>query len=110
MVNVYSDESRNDLIGVVNYNQNLDYVVGTNWQNGSVGYHKGITKLKNGEFVIIRGSDWQGDNNYAYVVSNTEALDEIIKSGNLQLLESKRFKELKELYEKTMLIEDEDDN
>lgn len=107
MINIYRDEERKELVGVVNYNNKLDYVVGTNWQNGGVGYHKGITKLKDGSYVIIIGSDYQGDKDYGYIVSENEALKEIIESGNLELLQGKKFKSLRELYEKSMLIEDE---
>lgn len=107
-VKVYKDGS--ELIGVVNYNEHLDYYVGTNCQNGGFGYHKGITKLKNGEFVIIEGSDYQGHESQAYVVTDKQALIEIIGSGNLELLELKKFKKLKDLYEKTMLIEDESED
>lgn len=107
-VNVYRNGC--ELIGVVNYNNNLDYFEGMNLQNGGVGCHKGITKLRDGSFVIIIGSDYQGDSNHAYVASDEEALTEIIESGNLELLDLRKFKSLKELYEKTMLIEDESDD
>lgn len=109
MVKVYQNESRENLIGVINYNENLDYVVGSNRQNGGFGMDKGITKLKDGSYVIIVGSNWDGAESYAYVVDDKEALDEIVNSYNLELLEKGRFKRLRELYEKTMLIEDEDE-
>ena len=78
-------------------------------EGGGVFMHKGITKLKSGSYVIIIGSNWQDDEDYAYVVTDKEALDEIVNSYNLQLLEKGRFKRLRELYEKTMLIEDDED-
>jgi hypothetical protein len=99
-VNVYEDRyNLNEVIARVRYNQNLDYWDGRNWQNGGVGRHKGITKLKDGRFVIIKGTDWQGERDYAYVVDAEEALQEICKAQRLELLETKKFAELKKLYE-----------
>ena len=105
-VNVYENQ---DVIARVRYNQNLDYWDGRNWQNGGVGRHKGITKLKDGRYVIIIGSDWQGERDYAYIVDADEALQEILKSQNLDLLETKKFKELKNLYNEKYLLEDDED-
>ena len=110
MVKVYRDETKQELIGVVNYSENLDFYDGRNFQNGGFGYHKGLTKLKNGSYVIIIGSNWEDVQDYAYVVSDKEALREIIESGNLELLKEGRFKKLRMLYEETMIIEEEDDD
>ena len=104
-VNVYEN---GEVIARVRYNQNLDYWNGRNWQNGGMGRHKGITKLKDGRYVIIIGTDWQGERDYAYVVDADEALQEILKSGNTELLETKRFYELKQLYQ-NLELEDDDD-
>ena len=98
-----------DVIARVRYNQNLDYWDGRNWQNGGMGRHKGITKLKDSRYVIIIGTDWQGERDYAYIVDADEALQEILKSQNLDLLETKKFKELKNLYNEKYLLEDDDD-
>lgn len=99
-VNVYdNDLGEGIVIGRVRYNSILDYWDGRNWSNGGIGKHKGLTKLKDGSFVIIIGTQWQGEKDYAYTVSAREALDEILKSGNVHLLEQSRFKKLKELYE-----------
>ncbi len=109
-VNVYANrhEVDGDVIARVRYNQNLDYWDGRNWQNGGMGRHKGITKLKDGRYVIIKGTDWQGERDYAYVVDADEALQEILKSQNLDLLETKKFKELKNLYNEKYLLEDDE--
>lgn len=101
-IKVYEDEERQKIVGFVKYNNILDYLVGTNSQNGGVGEHLGITKLKNNKFVLIFGTDWQNREDYAYVVSNKEALKEIIKSGNEDLLKQTKFKELKELKERSL--------
>ncbi|MDU7150102.1 MAG: hypothetical protein E6300_16625 [Clostridium sp.] len=97
MVNVYND--CNKIIGRVSYSENLDYFYNGNFQNGGVGLHKGLAKLKNGKYVLIYGSNWQGDRDYAKVISKTDALDEILESENLSLLDEPRFKELKDLYD-----------
>jgi hypothetical protein len=45
----------------------------------------------------------------AYIVSKEEALQEVIKSGNLELLEDKKFAELKTLHEKLCELEEIDE-
>jgi hypothetical protein len=95
MVSVYDGEK---VIAQVEYNNNLDYWDGRNWTCGSVGHHKGLTKLKDGRYVLIYGTQWQGERDYAIVVSSEDALQEILKSNNTELLEEERFRELKELY------------
>ena len=110
-VNVYKNQYDlgGDVIARVRYNQNLDYWDGRNWQNGGMGRHKGITKLRDGRYVIIIGSDWQGERDYAYTVDADEALQEILKAQQLELLDTKKFVELKKLYEEKYLLELEDD-
>ncbi len=108
-VNVYESEFCNEIVARVKYNEKLDYWDGRNRGNGGLGKHKGITKLKDGRFVIIIGSQMQGSKDYAYIVSKEEALQEVIKSGNLELLEDKKFAELKTLYEKLCELEEIDE-
>lgn len=108
-VNVYEyREEFDDVIARVRYNRNLDYWNGKNNCSGEVGEHKGITKLKDGRYVIIIGSDWEGKKDFAYTVSDKEALDEILKSGNIELLEKVKYKTLKELYESSLIQEEEE--
>ena len=108
-VNVYEDESMEKVIARVRYNQNLDFWDGRNFTCGSTGRHKGLTRLKDGRNVLIYGTQWQGEKDYAIVISAEQALQEILKSGNLDLLETKKFRELRELYEQQMVAEEEDD-
>jgi len=104
MVKVYDADC--DIIGQVKYNNDLDFWDGSNYTAGGVGNHLGITKLKDGRFVLIHGTQWQGRQDYAEVVSDLYALQEIIRTGHEEILEKKKFSKLKELYEKEMLIED----
>ena len=104
-VNVYEGC---DVIARVRYNQNLDFWNGRNWQNGGMGRHKGITKLKDGRYVLIHGTDWQGEKDWAEIISPEQALQEILKSGNTELLDTKKFAGLKKLYEEKYLIEDDE--
>ena len=107
-VNVYEGpEYRERVIARVRYNNLLDYWDGRNWTNGGAGMHKGITKLKDGRYVIIIGSQWQGAKDYGYIVTPEEALQEILRSGNTELLESERFAELKKLQEELLIEEAE---
>ena len=109
-INVYAgEEYRDQIIARVRYNNVLDHWDGSNWTSGSTGMHLGITKLRDGRYVLIVGSQWQGSTDYGYVVSAEEALQEILKSGNSKLLDTKKFKELKEVYKQMMVEEDEEE-
>ncbi len=109
-INVYEGpEFQEQVIARVRYSDNLDRWDGSNWSNGGTGMHKGITRLKDGRYVIIIGSQWQGARDYGYVVSPQEALQEILQSGNEELLESERFAELKKLKEESLVGEAEEE-
>ena len=108
-INVYESQDLQEVVVArVRYNQDLDYWDGSNHVNGGTGMHKGITKLKDGRYVIIIGSNWQGSKDYGITVSAKDALQEILKSGNGKLLDTKKFAELKKLYEATMVGEDDE--
>ena len=102
-VNVY--DGNGDIIARVAYNNNLDYWDGSNWTSGSTGRHLGLTKLQDGSYVLIYGTDWQGERDHAEIVSADQALQKILQSGNVELLEEKRFSELKELYQQSLIGE-----
>jgi hypothetical protein len=72
--------------------------------NGGVGRHLGITKLKDGRYVLIYGTQWQGEKDYGIIVSPKEALNEILKSHNTELLDLKRFEDLKALAEEMQIL------
>ena len=96
-VSVYDNDG--NVIARVEYNNELDYWDGRNWTCGQTGRHLGITRLrKSGQYVIIKGTDWQGERDRAYVVSKEKALQAILSSENVELLDRKMFAELKELY------------
>ena len=101
-VNVYKG---NKVVAKVRYNENLDYWDGRNWTNGGVGLHKGLTKLRDGRFVLIYGSQWQGEKGWAEIISPEQALQEILVSGNIELLNKKKFADLKKLYKEKYLLE-----
>lgn len=80
MVNVYENEEHEKVIATVKYNQNLDTWDGRNFTSGSVGRHLGITQLQDGRFVLIHGTQWQGEHDWAEVISKERAIQEILKS------------------------------
>ena len=86
------------IVARVEYSENLDRWDGRNYTCGSTGRHKGITRLKNGEYVLIHGTQWQGERDNGEVIDADRALQEIMESENVELLEEKRFAELKKLY------------
>jgi hypothetical protein len=90
---VYKNE---ELIAYVESNSNLDFWDGHNMTCGSTGLHKGLTRLKKSkEFVLIHGTQWQGQRTYAEVISPQEAYQEIAQSRNYDLLD--KWPELKKL-------------
>ena len=101
-------DGNNQAISRVRFNDNLDTWDGRNWNCGSVGMHKGLTKLRTGEYVLIRASQWQGEGGTAEIIEPLDAIKEIIHSGNIELLELKKFRGLKELAEREGLIGDEE--
>lgn len=69
-VRLFDDEMA---IGTVEYTSNLDHWDGSNHTCGSVGRHMGIGKLKNGEFYVCHGTQWQGERDTANVITEDEA-------------------------------------
>lgn len=106
-VNVYANELDrgypNTVIARVEYNSKLDYWDGRNWTNGGVGRHLGITRLRDGQYVLIYGTQWQGEQCYGLTVTDREALNEILSSGNEELLEKKMFAPLKQLMKEALI-------
>ena len=84
MVNVYDEDRR--IIAQVEYNNNLDYWDGSNYTCGSVGRHLGVTRLKDGQYVLIHGTQWQGEQDTAEIVSEDDAIQAILHSKNDDLL------------------------
>lgn len=108
-INVYRSELKDEVVARVRYNSILDYWDGNNWTSGATGRHKGLTKLRNGDYVLIHGTDWQGERDWGVIISKEQALQEILRSQNLDLLKTKKFAELNELYkEMESEIDDED--
>lgn len=102
-VSVY--DANGYVVARVEYTDNLDHWDGSNWTSGSTGRHLGLTKLQDGSYVLIHGTQWQGERDHAEIVSADQALQEILQSGNAELLEEKRFIELKELYQQSLIGE-----
>jgi len=103
LVNVYSnfnDGTGYEILTRVHYNDNLDFFDGQNTTCGCTGMHAGLTKLRDGTYVLIHGSQWQGDLDWAEIIDEYDALDLIVKTDNLYLLDEPRFKDLKQMYEK----------
>ena len=105
-VNVYSESG--EVVARVEYNSNLDFYDGSNYTCGSTGRHQGLTKLKDGRYVLIHGTEWEGEENTAEVVSAEDALQAVLSSGNDELLEESRFSELKAMSEDMTEEDDEE--
>ena len=84
-VNVYENGK---IFARVEYNQNLDFWYDHNWTCGSTGRHLGITRLrKSGQYVLIHGTQLQGEQGSAEIITDEEAYQQIVSSGNIELLE-----------------------
>lgn len=83
-INVYDEKG--NIVAQVKYKDNL-------------GKDKGITKLKDKRYVLIYGP--LNDKSRGIIISPEQALYEILKSGKIELLKSKKFAELKALYDMT---------
>lgn len=81
-INVYDDENNDQIIARVKYNHNLDRWDGSNWNDGSSGRHLGLTQLADGHFVLIHGTQWQGEKDWAEIISRDRAIQEILRSEN----------------------------
>lgn len=103
-ISVYDDGG--NVVARVRYNSNLDYWDGRNFTCGGTGRHKGLTKLRDGRFVIIYGTQWQGEKNTARIISPEEALQEVLRSGNTEILDLHKFQELKKLYKENLVDEE----
>ena len=105
-VNVYKDGK---VIARVQYNDNLDYWDGKNWTCGSMGRHLGLTRLrKSGQYVLIHGTDFQGEQDRAEIVTDEQAYQAIVSSGNFELLE--KFPDLRRFEEDLDTDEDPDES
>jgi hypothetical protein len=105
-VNVYEDGR---VIARVEYNSNLDFWDGSNWTCGSIGRHLGLTRLrKSGQYVLIHGTDFQGEQDRAEIVTDEEAYQAIISSGNFELLD--KFPDLQRFEEDIDTDEDPDES
>jgi len=105
----HDEESREKKLGRiiarVQYNANLDFFDGNNMTCGEMGRHLGITRLQDGRYVLIHGTQWQGERNWAEVVMDGEALDAIMRTGHSELLNEPKYAPLKELAESTLIEE-----
>ena len=89
-------ERRNDRINV--YDERGNVVAQVKYKD-NLGKDKGITKLKDKRYVLIYGP--LNDRSRGIIISPEQALYEILKSGKIELLKSKKFAELKALYDMT---------
>lgn len=101
-VSVYDD---GEVIATVKYNNNLDTWDGNDFNSGSTGRHKGLTRLKDGRYVLIRGTQWQGERDTGEIISADQALQEILQAEAAELLEKPMFAELKAMRDKTLATE-----
>lgn len=77
-----------DIVARVEYNSNLDYWDGNNWTCGETGRHLGLTRLKkSGQYVLIHGTQWQGERDSAEIISEREAYEHIVSSDNGRLFD-----------------------
>lgn len=69
------------VIGYVAYKSNLDQWDGHNMTSGSPGHHLGIGKLRDGRYYLCHGTIWDGESDYAEVVTEEEAKEVALAHG-----------------------------
>ncbi|MFW6130418.1 MAG: hypothetical protein ACOC56_04465, partial [Atribacterota bacterium] len=55
--------------------------------------HKGLTWLTDNKFVLIHGTQWQGQQDWAEIISEKQAIQEILKAGADELLDTFNLRE-----------------
>jgi len=88
-------DANGDVVAEVKHNAALDYWDGRNYTCGSTGRHKGLTQLDDGRFVLIHGTDWQGERDSAEIITAERAVQEILRSTNTDLFDE--YPELQEI-------------
>jgi len=76
-----------NIVAEATYNTNLDYWDGQNYSCGSRGRHKGLAQLGDGRFVLVHGTQWQGEKTTAELITSARAVQEILRSGNTDLFD-----------------------
>lgn len=101
-INVYED---GEIIENVSLSRNLDY-----WDNeyncmcnGDFDMHRGVTRLTDGRIVIIfsfSNNNYGGIiiEDYGMVITKEQAIEYIVESGQLHILNQNRFADLKQEY------------
>ncbi len=69
-VRLFDDD---EVIGLVEYTDNLDRWDGSNHTCGSPGRHLGIGRLRDGRYYVCHGTNWQGEKDFAEVITEEEA-------------------------------------
>lgn len=82
------------IVARVEYNHNLDKWDGNNYCRG-VGRHLGLTRLRNGNYALIHGTQWQGEEDSAEEIMRDDALQQWCDGG-----EPAGFPELEAMAEK----------
>ena len=96
------------VIGRVKYTRNLDFWDGHNMTCGSTGRHLGITRLnKSKKFVLVHGTQWEGEQDSAEVISDKDAFQAIIGAGMDTLLN--KWPDLKRFVEELDNDDDEEE-
>jgi hypothetical protein len=72
-------------VGRVSYTENLDDWDGGNFTCGSTGRHLGVGRTRSGQFYLCHGTQWQGERDYAKVVSEEEAKEAVMRRNETDL-------------------------
>jgi len=82
-VTLYDEDGK--AVGRVPYTANLDRWDGHNWTCGSTGRHLGIGKTKRGLYYLVRGTQWQGEQDRADIVDEDEAREAVMRVNRADL-------------------------
>ena len=100
---IYNEKGK--VIGRVRYSENMDYPNGCYWLHKTNGFQEGLMKLYDGRYVLIYIFKKPFKRSYGKVVSADRALQEVLGSNSFELLNTRKFAELKQLAGQILLKE-----
>jgi len=78
-VRCYESSNLEKVVGLVPYVSNLDHWDGHNWNCGQRGRHLGVGRTKKGKYYLCHGTQWEGERDYAKIVTKSEAQEAVLE-------------------------------
>lgn len=89
-------DSQGKEVARVKYNEKLDYYINNRLGYKQLGYHRGLTRLRDGRLVLIEGRD-TGERT-ARVVGPIEVLESVLVSGRVDAIAGDKYRDIQQMY------------